>query len=94
MFNSTILVNMFTDLATWYNKTHARLYSFNNINFSTFVSSFMLTLHVTVGYRYFYNSTVNVETLTSILKSMAFGSDLGKAVAVPTRKQVQTTSFH
>jgi hypothetical protein len=56
MFNSTILINVVIDLATLYHKAHAILYSFNNINFSTFVSSFILSFHVSIGYRYFYNS--------------------------------------
>ena len=38
--------------------------------------------------------TVNVEPLTSILESMTFGSDLLKGLVMPTRKQVQTTSFY
>jgi hypothetical protein len=48
MFNSKILINIVIDLATLYPKAHAILYSFNNINFSTFFSSFILTF-------FFYN---------------------------------------
>ena len=86
MFNSTILINIFIDLATLYHKTHAVLYTFKNITFSTFVSRLILTFHVAIGI--FIIPNVNVESLTSSLKCMTFGSDLLKAVAISTIKEI------